>query len=151
MEIDVAAAQTLLQVDDVRRLLEQIFSSLKPAAVVKIMPEDECILAANDSSRLEFGGDAAREVSWVGQTKLFAGGSVGVTRAHPNQPAKASAAIKTTPENFAHDGDSLDDRWKRCVADFSKILQQVAADLYCPGPEKHRREPPVLNCILARH
>ncbi len=63
MEIDVAAPQTLLEVDDVCRLFEEIFSGFERAVSVEVVPEDECFLAANHPGGLEFGGHAARGIT----------------------------------------------------------------------------------------
>jgi hypothetical protein len=60
MEVNVAAAEALLEVDDVCGLIEEIFSGLERTAMVEVVPEDECFLAANHSGGLEFGGDAVR-------------------------------------------------------------------------------------------
>ena len=63
MEVNVTAAETLLQVDDVRRILEEIFSGLERAMAVEVVPENECFLAANYSSGLELSGDAVRRIA----------------------------------------------------------------------------------------
>ena len=41
VEVDVAAAEALLNVNDVRRLVEEIFPGLEGAAVMVVVPEDE--------------------------------------------------------------------------------------------------------------
>ena len=109
MEINIAAPETPLQVDDVRRLLEQIFSGLEPAAVVKIMPEDEGILAANDPGGLQFRGNTPRGISGVQQHKGFRRGFRG-SQQSPGEPSpEGERCNNDEPEDFAHDGDSLDD------------------------------------------
>jgi len=67
VEIDVAAAETILDVDDVGWLFEEVFAGFERTLAVSIMPEDECLLAADDAGRLEFCGDAAAGVARMQQ------------------------------------------------------------------------------------
>jgi len=63
MEVDIATAKALLNVDDIGWFVKKILSGFKRAATMEVSPKDEGFLAANDSGVLQFGGDAARRVT----------------------------------------------------------------------------------------
>src|ERR1039458_1526301 len=87
--IDIASAQALLNVDDVRRLIEQIFAGLEGTAVMVVVPEDEGFLAANDAGAFKFSSDAVRGISGV-QHDEHLPGRLGGRRDSPGEPSGAS-------------------------------------------------------------
>ncbi len=110
-EINVAAAQTLLQVDDVRRLLEEIFPGLERTVAMEVVPENECLLAANHSGGLELGGDAAGGISRAQHHEGFPREVQPGVSSSPGEPTgEREHRDEDEPENLTHDGDSLDDR-----------------------------------------
>jgi hypothetical protein len=110
MEINIAAAQSLLHVDGIGWLIEQIFSGLQRAAMPEVAPKNESLFAADYSGRLEFEGDAARGVSGMQHHKGLRCGLDG-NEQYPGEPsAEGKRRNKNEPEESAHDGDSLDDR-----------------------------------------
>ena len=73
VEVHIAPAETLLNVNSVGRLVEQVLSGFQRAAAAKIVPEDEGFFATDQAGALQFGGDAARGVSGVEHYKCLAG------------------------------------------------------------------------------
>ena len=67
VEIDVAAEEALLDVDNVVGLFEEIFSGFERAVTVNVMPEDEGLLTADYAGGFEFRGDAAAGVARMQQ------------------------------------------------------------------------------------
>src|SRR6266851_7044067 len=122
VEINVATPEAFLDVDGIRRLVEEVFSCLERTSVADVVPENERLLAANDPGGLEFAGDAAGGVARMqhheGLSRRF-----NRDQKSPGEPASAGEnSNQNEPEDLAHDGDSLDDAAGWGVADFSKIL-----------------------------
>src|SRR5258708_33646248 len=86
VEINVAVSQAPVHVFRARRLLKEIFASLKRAASVKIVPENECIFAANDASALQLGSDSPGGVSRMQQDERL-GRRRDTARYGPGKPA----------------------------------------------------------------
>src|SRR5258708_5814341 len=114
MEVNVAAPEAFLDLDGVCGLVEQVFSGLQRTAMADVAPKDECMLAANHARRLEFGSDAARGIAGTQHHKDLPGGS-NRSQKKPSEPARGGTyGDKEKPEDFTHDGDSLDDHG-RCA------------------------------------
>src|SRR6202051_4733221 len=109
VEVDVPAPKAFLDVDGVRRLVEQIFPRLQRAAMTNVAPEDERFLTANHSGVLEFVGDAARRVAGMQHYRGLPGRRDGNEKS-PGKPACDSEDHnKDEPDDLAHYGHSLDD------------------------------------------
>ena len=63
VEVDVAAAQALLDINNVRWFVEEIFTGFQRASVVIVVPEDEGFFAVDYSGIFQFGCDMAGGVS----------------------------------------------------------------------------------------
>ena len=94
VEVDIAAAEALLNVEHVRGLVEQVFPSLQGATGVHVVPEHEGFFAANDAGGLEFGGDAAGGIAGMEHDKHLPGRLGGRQNSPANHPAVPTAAIR---------------------------------------------------------
>ncbi len=78
-----------------------------------VVPEDETLLAANDSGGLEFGGDAARGISRAQHHESLRRRFGGYQQC-PGEPARAGKRRNhDEPEDLAHYVDSLEDEGER--------------------------------------
>ncbi len=96
--------------------------------MVKVVPQNERFLAADDSRALQFGGDAVGGKSRTQHHEGLSGGRDGQQNG-PGEPSGSSEDCnQNQPENFAHDNDSLDDEESLVAGDvrsglyFSKYL-----------------------------
>ena len=62
MKVDIAAAKTFLNIDDISRFVEKVFAGFERAPTVVIVPENKGALASDDAGGFEFGGDVARGI-----------------------------------------------------------------------------------------
>jgi len=96
MEVDVAASQAIVDVDNIPRLVEQILPGLERTAMVQVVPKDEGILAMDDSVCLQLRGNAAGGEPGAQHHKRLSGRLVGMKTAHANQPTDPNAATRTS-------------------------------------------------------
>jgi hypothetical protein len=107
VEVDIAAAQAVLNVDDIRRLIEKIFAGFQRALVMSVVPENEGLFTLNDSGVLQFSGDAARGVAGAQQDERLRGG-LGGRQHSPGEPSDGSGdGNENEPDDLAHGNPSL--------------------------------------------
>ena len=63
MDVDVAPGKAIVDLGQVGRGVEQVFSGFQRAAAMEVVPDQKTGAAANHSSGLKFSGDSARAES----------------------------------------------------------------------------------------
>ena len=109
MEVNVAAAQALLDVNDAGRLVEEIFPRLERALAVHVVPEHKRFFAADEAGGFELGGDAVRGIARAQHHERLPGGLDRGQHSPGKPPGSSDDGDQQEPDNSTHDGYSLDD------------------------------------------